>query len=227
MQYCIEHDKFEQLLAYLFSDSNFAKVLKGLTRREIEELHSTIINTTIEKINGILYFGGHELVFLGNNILIKEISTDIEIAIPDITKIDREYIVDISNRALIDIDNGNFDSAITKSRTLLEEVFCYVIELQKEIPTESGDINKLYQQAKSLYNMHQNSQLDKRINMLLSGLEKILKAISEMRNKDSDAHGVGNKRIKIEKHHAQLFVNASMTMSEFMLAVAEKTKITI
>ena len=27
-----------------------------------------------------------------------------------------------------DISDGNYDSAITKSRTLVEEVFCYVIE---------------------------------------------------------------------------------------------------
>lgn len=39
-----------------------------------------------------------------------------------------------------------------------------------------------------LYNMHQDKNLDKRFNGLLSGLEKILTAISEMRNKDSDAH---------------------------------------
>ena len=34
-----------------------------------------------------------------------------------------------------DIEQHNFDSAITKSRTLLEEVFCYVIEKRKENPS--------------------------------------------------------------------------------------------
>ena len=43
-----------------------------------------------------------------------------------------------------DIDEKNYDSAITKSRTLLEEVFCYVIELKNVEPSDSGDIHKLY-----------------------------------------------------------------------------------
>ncbi len=41
-------------------------------------------------------------------------------------------------------------------------------------PSESGDIGKLYNQVKQLYNMHQSKDMDKRINGLLSGLEKIL-----------------------------------------------------
>ena len=58
--------------------------------------------------------------------------------------IDREYIRDISERALCDVEDGNYDSAITKSRTLLEEVFCYVIEKKKEVPSTSGKIDVLY-----------------------------------------------------------------------------------
>lgn len=57
---------------------------------------------------------------------------------------------------------------------------------------------------------------------LLSGLNSIVSAIAEMRNKDSDAHGVGARRINIDEHHARLFVNASMTMSDFILSVANK-----
>ncbi|WP_082423614.1 abortive infection family protein [Coprococcus eutactus] len=39
----------------------------------------------------------------------------------------------------------------------------------------------------------------------------------ERRNKDSDAHGVGANRIAIDEHHARLFVNASMAMSDFYI----------
>ena len=70
--------------------------------------------------------------------------------------------------------------------------------------------------------MHQNKDMDKRINGLLSGLEKILSAIAEMRNIGSDSHGVGTKRIPIAEHHARLFVNSAMTMADFVLSVSEK-----
>ena len=101
-------------------------------------------------------------------------------------------------------------------------MFCYVIEKKGETPSSSGDIGTLYKQVKDLYNMHGDKNFDKRINMLLSGLEKIVSAISEMRNKDSDAHGVGAKRIGIDEHHARLIVNASMTMADFILSVEHK-----
>lgn len=58
--------------------------------------------------------------------------------------IDRSYITDLSDRAMKDVVDENYDSAITKSRTLLEEVFCYVTERKGEEPSESGDIGKLY-----------------------------------------------------------------------------------
>lgn len=66
--------------------------------------------------------------------------------------------------------------------------------------------------------MHGDAYTDPRINMLESGLEKIASSISEMRNKDSDAHGVGAVRINIDEHHAWLFVNAAMTMADFILS---------
>lgn len=143
----------------------------------------------------------------------------IKVETPAIVCVNREYIVDISSRAIRDVENGEYDSAITKSRTLLEEVFCHAIEAEGEVPSDNGDIGKLYSQVKALYHMHQDKNLDKRINGLLSGLEKILSAISEMRNKGSDSHGVGAKRINIEEHHARLFVNSAMTMADFVLSV--------
>lgn len=143
---------------------------------------------------------------------------------PQIKTIDQNYIKSIAERAQEDINNSNFDSAITKCRTLVEETFCYVIELKEEKPSESGDISDLYKQVKGLYNMHQSKEADGRINMLLSGFEKILTAIAQMRNKNSDSHGVGSKRFNIEAHHARLFLNSAIAMSDFVLAVAEKSK---
>ncbi|MEE0272515.1 MAG: abortive infection family protein [Coprococcus eutactus] len=46
--------------------------------------------------------------------------------------------------------------------------------------------------------------------------------MAERRNKDSDAYGVGANRIAIDEHHARLFVNAAMTMSDFILSVCMK-----
>ncbi len=155
-------------------------------------------------------------------IMEREFNNRVKIITPAITCVNRDYIKDISVRAMQDVDNQNYDSALTKSRTLLEEVFCYVIEKKNNVPSDKGDIGKLYKQVKELYNMHNDGNIDKRINTLLSGLEKIVSSIAEMRNKAGDSHGVGAKRINIADYHARLYVNASMTMADFILSVAEK-----
>lgn len=220
--HCIENKRESDLLSFLFSKGQFVEKLRGQTPDVIEYAYTQIVNTVIEQINGSLYFGGNELVQIGKTFVIRKIGTTVTVVTPSVKTIDRSYINDISVRAMKDVLDGNYDSAITKSRTLLEEVFCYVIERKGEEPSESGDIGKLYNQVKQLYNMHQSKDMDKRINGLLSGLEKILSAIAEMRNKGSDSHGVGAKRITIADHHARLFVNSAMTMADFVLSVSEK-----
>lgn len=220
--YSIQNNRESDLLSFLFSKGQFIDKLRGQTPETIEYAYTHIVQAIIEQINGALYFGGNELIQIGSAFLIRKIGSTVSVAAPVIKTIDRSYITDISDRAMKDVIDGNYDSAITKSRTLLEEVFCYVIEKKGEEPSESGDIGKLYNQVKQLYNMHQSKDMDKRINGLLSGLEKILSAIAEMRNKGSDSHGVGAKRINIADHHARLFVNSAMTMADFVLAVSEK-----
>lgn len=222
LAHCIQNKRETDLLAFLFSKGQFVDKLRGQTPEVIEYAYAQIVNAVIGQINGALYFGGNELVQVGKVFVIRKLGSTVSVAAPSVKTIDRSYITDLSDRAMKDVIDGNYDSAITKSRTLLEEVFCYVIEKKGEEPSESGDIGKLYNQVKQLYNMHQSKDIDKRINGLLSGLEKILSAIAEMRNKGSDSHGVGAKRINIADHHARLFVNSAMTMADFVLAVSEK-----
>ncbi len=221
--HCISNHRGSDLLSFLFSKKQFTEKLKDHSERTIESAYAQIVEETIKQINKILYFGGNELVRSGNQFVIRKINATATIAAPTIKIIDYAYIRDVSSRASNDIANKNYDSAITKSRTLLEEVFCYVIEKKGEKPPGNGDIFKCYNQVKQLYKMHQDVNLDKRINGLLSGLEKILSAIAEMRNKNSDAHGVGTKRLNIAEHHARLFLNSAITMAEFVLAVGNRS----
>lgn len=221
-EHCIKENCCSNLLAHLFDKQQLSKSFLGHDAEVIENAYTTYIQTILDKINGILFLGGNELVSDGDQFSIRKICDKVEVKAPVIKNINREYIRSISTRAMDDVDNKNYDSAITKSRTLLEEVFCYVIEKENKTPSTSGNIGNLYKQVKDLYNMHSDANTDKRINTLLSGLEKILSSISEMRNKDSDAHGVGASRITIDEHHARLFVNTSMAMADFILSVEKK-----
>lgn len=224
LEYCIWEKRESELLEYLFSEKQFEKKLKGHSSEVIKYAYSKIVSTAIDQINGEIYFSGSELIKIGQGFIVHKRGETISVEMPAIKRVDRSYIIDLSARAAEEIKNGHYDSAVSQSRTLLEEVFCYVIEMKGEMPSEKGDIGKLYGQVKQLYNMHSDGDTDKRIKELLSGLEKILKAITEMRNKASDAHGVGAKRIKLEERYARLCVNSAITMAEFILAVSEHAR---
>ena len=113
---------------------------------------------------------------------------------------------------------------ITKSRTMIEEVLIHILE-QNQIEIEAkGDLNKLYNQVKSLYNMRQDKSYNGSVNGLLSGLEKIVQSIVEMRNSNSDAHGVGKKRITIREHEAKLVMNSTISFCEYILEIYKSHK---
>lgn len=225
LEYVIKENKVSQLLSYMMDKERFSDNLRKLNNvSDIEKMYKYIIQKVIDQINSILYFGGHELVVINNQYIVKNIDEKINIDVPNINIVDRDYIKNLSERAMKDIDEGNLDSAITKSRTILEETFCYAIELKGEEPSDDGDIGKLYKQVKDLYDMHANKDMNKRINKLLSGLENIVQSIAEMRNNGSDSHGLGNKRINISDYHARLAVNSSTIMAEFILSVSQNSK---
>ena len=225
LEYVIKENKVSQLLSYMMEKERFSDSLRKLNNvSDIEKMYKYIIQKVIDQINSILYFCGHELVIINNQFIVKNIDEKINIDVPNINVVDRNYIKCLSERAMKDIDEGNLDSAITKSRTILEETFCYAIEIKGEEPSDNGDIGKLYKQVKDLYNMHANKDMDKRINKLLSGLENIVQSIAEMRNNGSDSHGLGSKRVNISDYHARLAVNSSTTMAEFILSVSQNSK---
>jgi hypothetical protein len=141
--------------------------------------------------------------------------------------IDVEYVRGLYARTKNDFDQGKYDSVLTKCRTLLEEVFCYAIEKKGSEPGESGKIDKLFSQVKKLYNMEQSKNIDKRVNDLVNGLNKIIDSVSSFRNIGSDAHGVGSKRLTIKDHHARLFLNSTLTIADFLMSVVAAAANTI
>ena len=129
--YCIKTDRCSELLAYLFGKQQFSTMFAGHEASAIDTAYTHFVQTIIGKINATLYFGGNELVAIGDRFIVRRIGAKVEVQAPKIKNIDREYIRSISTRAMADVDQKNYDSAINKSRTLLEEVFCYVIEKKR------------------------------------------------------------------------------------------------
>lgn len=223
LEHCINNDKLSALLESLFQKANFQEVLQEVPRENVPLYHQELIVSALNAINHSLSFRECELVRLHNNrFVVIKLKEAAEVAAPSIASVDHRYIASIASRALKDIENGNFDSAVTKARTLLEEIFCFAIDRCGEKHKDTGNIKELRKQVYNLYEMNPSKDYNPRINDLLNGLNKILDAIVDIRNKAGDAHGHGVRRLKLEKHHARLTVNAAVTLAEFILGVIEK-----
>lgn len=222
LEHCIKNKCESSLLAFLFSKEQFVDKLKGNSPEYIDLAYIQIVKKVIDEINSVLYFSGNELTKVGKVFSVQEVGSAVTVTTPSLERIDRAYVSDMRQRAEEDLADGHYDSAITKCRSLIEEVFAYVIEKKGEEPSDKGNIFNLYAQVKKLYGKKLENGADLEVDNLISGLGKVLKAISEIRNKAGDAHGLGSKRIYVEESEARFFVNSSATIADFVLSVYEK-----
>ena len=63
---------------------------------------------------------------------------------PNIERIDSPYIQKLAARCKSDFTNKDYDSVLSKCRTIIEEVLTYIIESSGKTNTAKGDIHKLY-----------------------------------------------------------------------------------
>lgn len=216
-------NRVPELLAHLMDMKRFSELTSLKESELIQRTYDAIVKGAIDAINANLLLSRKELRCLKGMFAIVEIGAEPVFKATKIKVVNLQYIRELPKRIEEDIKSNDYDSVITKSRTLLEEVLIYIIEsLTKERYKSSGDLNKIYQEVTELLNMRQQKDWDKRVNSLLGGLHKIVDAISSMRNMNSDAHGVGVGRISINEREAILVANASMMLAEYWLSVFEK-----
>ena len=115
-------------------------------------------------------------------------------------EVNLEYIQQLPTRISKDIQNKDFDSVLTKSNTMIDEVLKYIIENTK------------------------GKSIDKRIKALVGALNTLSDKILEMRNSQGDAHAQGSRRIVINEEEAILTANSAMILCEYLFRKYEKRK---
>lgn len=214
--------RVQELLSYLFQQGRFKKLIGIGNVQKVDETYKGIINGALDAINAQLVIARVELRLVNKSFVLAPIGQEVVVETPNVKIITSQYIKELPERIKVDLENEDFDSAITKSRTLLEEVLIFIIEKKTfERYKSKGDLVKIYQDATELLNMRQKKEWDQRINELLGGLHKLVSAISSLRNMSSDAHGAGSGRITIKKREALLVAQSSMMLAEYWLSVYE------
>lgn len=223
MKHLNPQGRIPDLLSYLMQQDRFKNLIGVGDIQKVDETYKGVIKSAIDAINAQLVIARVELRLVNKTFVLTRAGEEVVIETPKVKNITSQYIRELLDRIKDDLDNKDYDSVITKSRTLLEEVLIFIIEkMTFERYKSSGDLVKMYQDATELLNMRQKSDWDKRVNELLGGLHKIVNAISSMRNMNSDAHGAGSGRINIKKREALLAAHSSMMLAEYWLSVFEK-----
>ena len=220
LEYLNKQDRINELLAYLFDLGRFKELNSLGNIDKVTETHKALVQSALNAINAELLIAKKELRLVNNRYVLANIGEKVAINTPKVNVVTQQYIRELPNRIKEDLSNKDYDSVITKSRTLLEEVLIYIIEkLTIERYKSNGDLVKIYQDATELLNMRQKKDWDKRVNELLGGMHKMVSAISSMRNINSDAHGAGSGRIEIKEREALLASQSAMMLAEYWLSV--------
>ena len=222
MKYAIENQRCDELFRVLFDETRFTNLQDIEDLDDVDKVYKQIIFAAIKQINHFIRLSGNKLVYIDGHFMIVENGKVPVIDTPKLNVRSIPYVQGLRERCKADFQSGNYDSVITKSRTMIEEILVQILEENSLDEITKGDVIKLYNQVKSINNMQQTSDKDKRVNSLLSGLERIVQSIAEMRNANSDAHGVGSKRITIRECEARLVMNSAITFCEYIISIQDK-----
>ncbi|WP_415591807.1 abortive infection family protein [Liquorilactobacillus ghanensis] len=228
----------EKFLKYFFFDMNINGVAKEVIRDntfnhpkydEIAEITEEsqgnnravakfLRQKLLEKVNLELSVSDKKLIAVNNEIKIVDYDSEPEIIASTTEIINNEYINDLLEKSMKSLIEEDFDSVVTKSRTLMESVFIQILH-ENNVPfKENGNIGQYRTSVNKTLNIKPDSNWNKDVLNMITGLNKIIDSISNMRNNNSDAHGSSN-RVRINSSEAELILNTAVNVSKYYLEV--------
>lgn len=110
------------------------------------------------------------------------------------------------------------EGAITLARTLLEDVCKWIIIEAGESYDEKDDLPVLYRKLAKILNLAPDQHTEAIFKQILGSCQSVVESLGSLRNRISDAHSRGPKRVRPAPRHAQLAVNLSGTMAMFLVS---------
>jgi len=134
-------------------------------------------------------------------------------------KIDYETAKEQLEKCNSRIKEKDFSGAITSSNAFLEDVFGDIhIKATGFELKGSGDLREDYKKIKDVLNLSDERFTNDSMKTILRGLSSTIAGIDSISNKMGDKHRV---KIKPEKHHAKVCVNAARTICDFLYETYE------
>lgn len=117
----------------------------------------------------------------------------------------------------LDRRDTNPEGAITLARTLLEDVCKWIIVEAGEEYEEKDDLPVLYKKLAKVLKLAPDDHTETVFKQILGSCQSVVEALGSLRNRISDAHSRGPRRVRPAARHAQLAVNLSGAMATFLV----------
>ncbi len=177
------------------------------------------VESVVQHLNEYLKYDGYEIVEQGRTYKIRELSgAFVSFDVPDeaVAKLSHMFIESQIKKCDAKVFEGDFAGAITNARSLLEAVLLEVERYTSKNPEQyDGDLPRLFRRVPGLLKLDPSRKdIDDALRQVLGGLTSTVGGIATLRNKMSDAHAT---TFVASKRHAKLAVNASKTVSDFII----------
>lgn len=134
-----------------------------------------------------------------------------------------EFVQDNWNKALARREEDP-EGAITISSTLLEQTIKFILDVEKIEYKKTDDLPTLYKKTQTALNLSPDGHTEETFKQILRGCISIIQGLGSLRSNDGDAHAPSTKRglsgrpVKPGVRHAELSVNLSGTMANFLIS---------
>jgi len=135
-------------------------------------------------------------------------------------KFDAAHVQAAWSKAL-DRRSSDPEGAITSARTLVESVCKHILDEAKVDYDDAADLPKLYKQTAETLRLAPSQHTEQVFRQILGGCTSVIEGLGALRNRLSDAHGKGRSGSKPASRHAELAVNLSGTLANYLLATWE------
>ena len=188
----------------------------------INQKRNEIIETILKHFNEQLVFSNKKMFFNNEIFPISDASSAPKV-IEHKDRIDNAYITSLVDKGQNDLLDKDFDSVITKARTLLESIFLQIIfDHQQEIK-QNGNIMQYRNKVHEILGMSKTKDWNPNVTKMVGSLNTLVSTISELRNNNSDAHA-STTRMKINEAEAELILNSSVMIGIYYLKVSDRHK---
>jgi hypothetical protein len=216
----------EKYVVRKLSECNGTGALREILEASVRpaDFHDTAFDVTkaVVHLNRFLRFDGLELLPVGQAYVLRSTDPDlVGVALADGTQGDLCTFITLGlAKSEEKLQQEDYDGAITNARSVLEAVMKHIETLAVGTPTETkGDLIKQFAAVKNLLGLDPSrDDIHPSLKQTLSGLVSVVNGIAAARNAMSDAHA---RPYTPAAHHARLVVNASRTVSEFLLSAFE------